>query len=138
MPECSKQWMLDVNDRYQKAVGVVTSLSTAALVLPIVFLRNIIGIDNTQSIADVINGLVYFSWSMLGISIFSGIIYYYCSAKWVKLAWGKKADFFGKKTILCNKIDIQYVEKYLDRSYFFMMFGFYTGLSSILLFIITY
>lgn len=37
MNEFKNQWKIDVNDRYQKAVSVVVSLSTASLVLPIIF-----------------------------------------------------------------------------------------------------
>src|SRR5437762_3864783 len=36
-----ERWKLDVNERYQKAVGTVITLSTAALGSPIVFLKDI-------------------------------------------------------------------------------------------------
>ena len=139
MSECQNQWKIDVNDRYQKAVGVVASLSTASLVLPIIFLRDIAGLQGKQSIVDVISGLVYFSWGSLILSVFAAIIFYYCSAKWVKLAWGQEPDFFGKKKLFGkNIISEQFIEYLLDGSYFVMMMGFLLGLTCILIFIVNY
>ena len=92
MPECPNQWQLDVNDRYARGVGVVLSLSSAALILPIFFLKDIVNITSTQSFANVLSYWTYLGWFMLSVSIVSGIIYYFCSAKWVKLAWDKEAD----------------------------------------------
>jgi hypothetical protein len=89
MTEFKNQWKIDVNDRYQKAVGVIFNLSTASLVLPIIFLKEIVGVKNNQSIFEVISsssGLVFFNWGFLTLSILAAIIYFYCSAKWVKLA----------------------------------------------------
>jgi len=138
MAKCKKQWKIDVNDRYQNAVGVVASLSTASLVLPIIFLRDIAGVKDSQSIIDVISWLVYLSWIFLALSVFAAIIYYFCSAKWVKLAWGKDPDFFGKKILFGMNIDEKFIENLLDGSYLIMMIGFLLGLSFILIFIVNY
>ena len=126
------QWKLDVNDRYQKAVGIITNMSTLSIVIPILFLRNVLGIGQTQSIADVLSLWVYVSWASLGLSIFSAIMYYFFSAKWVKLAWGKPADIFGKS--LTDK----FAERILDGSYLIMMTSFVIGFACILVFIVTF
>src|SRR5712692_3231496 len=94
MNECPEQWKLDVNDRYQAAVGVVTSLSAASLILPIFFLKDMVGMDS-GSIIQSISAWIYGAWLSLSFSVLSGIVYYYSSAKWVKLAWQKNADMFG-------------------------------------------
>lgn len=102
-------------------------------------MRQIAGFSEDQSIIDVISWLVYLSWTFLGLSILAAIIYFYCSAKCVKLAWGQDPDFFGKKELFgINIIREEFVEKILDGSYFFMMVGFIIGLSSIFIFIINY
>ena len=132
MSDCPNKWKLDVNDRYQKAVGVVTSLSTAALALPIFFLKDIVDIKGAHSIAGALSLWTYVGWILLSISVLSGIIYYFCSAKWVKLAWGQKADIFGKE------VSESSVETMLDVSYFFMMTGFIAGVFCTLEFVVNF
>ena len=128
MPECAEQWKLDFNERYQKAVGIVTSLSTGAIVLPILFLRNIAGAPVGTSIASSFNWWVYVGWILLAISVLGAITYCYASAKWVKIAWGRDADMFGKA------VSAQQVERMLDLSYFAMMTGFMLGFAAIVIF----
>lgn len=132
MSECPEQWKIDVNARYQAAVGVVSSLATASLVMPIFFLKDVVSTGAGKSIADSISCLVVIGWLLLGVSIFSAIFYQYSSAKWVKLAWGKKADMFGKT------VNSGQVEKALDVSYFLMMLGFVCGVLCILVFMATF
>jgi len=128
---CPNQWKLDVNDRYQMAVGVITSLSTASFVLPLFFLKQVLNLHD-KSIADALSGWVYVGWAGLAISIASAIVYYFCSAKWVKLAWEKEADIFG------IKVGNALVEKLLDYSYFLMMVGFIGGFACTIIFMVTY
>jgi hypothetical protein len=54
-----EQWKIDVNDRYQKAAGLVISLSTASLMLPIFFLKNILAVGGDKAIIDVVDKYVY-------------------------------------------------------------------------------
>lgn len=126
------QWMLDVNDRYERAVGVVTSLSSASLVLPIFFLKDIAHINSVRSFADSLNCWAYSGWILLSLSILSGIIYYFSSAKWVKLAWGENTDIFG------INVTIPFIENLLDGSYFVMMTGFFLGLGAMIKYTLTF
>jgi hypothetical protein len=64
-----------VNDRYQHAVAIVTSLSTGAIVLPVLFLRDVARATAGRSIADMFNGWVYAAWALLLASILGAIIY---------------------------------------------------------------
>ena len=132
MPECPNKWQLDVNDRYARGVGVVLSLSSAALILPIFFLKDIVNITSTQSFANVLSNWTYLGWFMLSVSIVSGIIYYFCSAKWVKLAWDKEADIFS------IPVGKPRVELYLNISYFLMMSGFIIGLGAMIIYMMTF
>jgi hypothetical protein len=132
MPECPEQWKLDVNERYHKAVGIVTSLSTGSIVLPVLFLRNIAGAPEGTSIAESFNKWIYTGWALLGISVLGAIVYCYASAKWVKLAWAKPADMFGRVVTSTG------VERILDVSYFAMIAGFLTGFGAIVIFMSTH
>jgi hypothetical protein len=124
-----EQWKLEVNDRYQKAVGTVISLSTAAVGAPFVFLKDIHG---NQAIRHVLTCPAYLGWSLLAISIVSAVVYYFFSAKWVKLALVNDADFFW---IPLGK---GFVEVVLDISYFLMMAGFLAGVYFMVQFMLTY
>ena len=132
MSECENQWKIDVNDRYERAVGVVTSLSSASLVLPILFLKDIASINSVTSFATSLNYWTFGGWILLSLSILSGIIYYFSSAKWVKLAWGQSADIFG------IQVRERLIENLLDITYFIMMTGFLTGLAAMIVFMVTF
>ena len=132
MSDCIKQWKLDVNDRYSRGVGVVISLSSASLILPIFFLNNIEAIETGRTLASYLTCWVYFGWGLLGLSILAGIYYYYLSAKWTKLAWDQPTHIW--KTQVSDKC----VENLLDNSYFMMMAGFVLGLIFMIIFMITF
>ncbi len=124
-----ERWKLDVNDRYQRAVGTVITLSTAALGSPIVFLKDI---HANRSILDVLSFSAYMGGILLAMSIVSAVVYYFFSAKWVKLALVNQADFFG------IPIGKESVESVLDVTYFLMMIGFLVGVYFMLQFMATY
>ncbi len=132
MSECPEQWKLDVNDRYQAAVGVVSSLAAASLVLPIFFLKDVVTGDPGKSISDSLSWLVIVGWLLLAVSILSAIVYHYSSAKWVKLAWNREADMFGRP------VSANQVEMALDVGYFLMMLGFLGGILCMLIFMATF
>ena len=132
MSSCPDQFKLDVNDRYQKGVALVTSLSTASLILPILFLKDIVNVTGNQTVADALTSDVYLGWKMLAASIFLGVLYYFFSAKWVKLAWGKSTDIFWVP------VSEGFVEYLLDASYLVMMICFGGGMYYILSFVVEY
>jgi len=132
MSSCPDQFKLDVNDRYQKGVALVTSLSTASLILPILFLKDIVNVTGNQTVADALTSDVYLGWKMLATSIFLGVLYYFFSAKWVKLAWGKSTDIFWVP------VSEGFVEYLLDASYLVMMICFGGGMYYILSFVVEY
>ena len=101
-------WRLDTNNRYKDAIKIVMDLSTASLVIPVFFLRNLLSIPNDQPLIQALNFRVYCSWACLALAIIFGFLFYCASAKWVRLAWEKKAGFFR-----LNATD-KFVEKILD------------------------
>ena len=129
--DCPEQWRIDVNNKYQNAVGVVISLATGAMLLPILFLKEIVK-DEKRSLAHLLNLWAYTGWILLALSILSGILYHYCSAKWVKLSWHHPTDIFGKE------VSQGLVETCLDVTYFVMMAGFVLGLGSMVFFMVRF
>jgi hypothetical protein len=127
-PATDGHWKLDVNDRYQKAVGTVVTLATLALGGPFIFLKNLTG----KSLLSVFTPTAVLGEGLLGLSIVCAVAYYFFSAKWVKLALLGKADFF--------KITMKdwFVEFALDASYFLMMIGFLAGVFFVVEFMTTY
>jgi hypothetical protein len=132
MPECAKQWRIDVNDKYQQAVGVVTSLATGSMILPVLFLKDVAGATAHGSIAALLNGWAYAGWGCLAAAALGAIGYYYCSAKWVKLSWGQPTDMFG------HPVEDPFVERCLDVTYFLMMSGFVSGLTLMVVFMVRF
>ncbi|MEQ1845957.1 MAG: hypothetical protein ABL983_10345 [Nitrospira sp.] len=130
--DCPEKWKLDVNDRYQKAVGIVISLSTGSLAIPILFLKDLVVPSREKTIVALLDGFVYWGWALLSTSILSGILYCFFSAKWAKRAWKKDADILGLP------VGDARIERLLDRTYFLMMFGFVVGLACMVKFVATY
>ena len=77
MTKCSNQWKLDVNDRYGRAVGIVISLASASLFMPIIFLKDIALVTTTQSFSASLTYWAYSGWMFLSLSVISGILYYF-------------------------------------------------------------
>ena len=128
----NKPWRLDTNARYRDAVKVVMDLSTASLVIPIFFLRDILRIPKEQPLSDVLTYKIYLSWASFGLAIFSGLIFYYFSAKWVRLAWGKQSQFLGKR------LSENCVERTLEIALWTAFIAFVAGLALTMWFVVSY
>jgi len=92
-------WKKDTNDRYVEVVKTVMGLSTATLFLPILLTREFLGVESNVALFAVFTASIYFALFFLAMSILSGVFFQYLSAKWLRIAWGKKAGiFFSKDT----------------------------------------
>ncbi len=97
------RWKIDVNDRYQKVLGTVITLATTAPVLPMLFLREFLAVPKDKGLLGFLDYRVYASWVLLSISVVAGIVFYYLSAKWIKLAWGEPVSISsGRLEFLLN------------------------------------
>lgn len=81
-------WKEKSNAQYQKVIGTIVSLATAALVLPVLFLKDFIRIPAEDRLIEHLSGTVYAAWAFLAISILLGTGFYYFSGKWLKNAYG--------------------------------------------------
>ncbi len=120
------QWKIEINDRYQKVISTIIGLATASLVLPVLFLRNILSIPQEEPLLNYLDGIIVCSWFLLFLSIFSGTVFYYVSAKWIKHAWGQKTWLSATK-----------IEKILDVTFWVAIVFFLIGLVLFLCFAVT-
>ena len=100
----TKPWLSESNDRFREIIRTLISLSTGALFLPMFFIVNFRPAREFDSLIDVLSWEVYLSWLLLAISILSGLFFFYTSAAWAWVSWGKKPFFFGKMVKDTEKI----------------------------------
>lgn len=82
---------LEVNKEYQEEIKIVINLVTASLVLPIVFLTNILGVK-PGDIRGRLYPMAYVSWGLLGLSLLACVGFYYFSTKFTKAVYGMYGD----------------------------------------------
>ena len=123
MSEAQDQWKIEVNDRLCAVVDAILGLSTAALVLPAVFLRSFLAVPESKSLAPLLRPSAYVAIVTFAVAIFLGLVFRYTAAKWVKQAWGQKTRL-GSSTI----------EVILDWSFWLMVVAFFVGLGAFLCF----
>ncbi len=90
---------LEVNKQYQETIKIVINLVTASLVLPIVFLKNILGVKEADIKAQL-DPMAYVSWVLLGISLLACVGFYVFSTKFTKAVFGmytEKEKKLGKQ-----------------------------------------
>jgi tellurite resistance protein TehA-like permease len=86
MPTLKEEGKIEVNKQYQEAIKIAINLITASLVLPIVFLKNILGVSESQ-IKGNLSPLAYVCWFLLGASLLACIMFYYYSTKYTKAVY---------------------------------------------------
>ncbi len=121
-----KEWKEKANEQYQKVVTSIMALATASLALPILYLKEFVGIT-TRPLLKHVSASVFLGWLSLLIAILSGTIFYYVSAKWLKHAYGGTV-----------KVKESTIEACLDWSFWLMVAFFLLGISSLLWFFVTY
>lgn len=99
MPTLEQEGKLEVNKQYQETIKIVINLVTASLVLPIVFLRNVLGVKEDE-IKKYLDPMVFVAWALLGISLLACIGFYIFSTKFTKAVYGmytEEEEKLGKK-----------------------------------------
>jgi hypothetical protein len=79
--EKEKGWRLAANTQYQEAMKIVVNLATASLVLPTVLIKNF-------QPEGRLNNWAYRSWMLFFLSILFCMLFFYASAKYVKVVSG--------------------------------------------------
>jgi len=63
------------------------SLATGALALPILFIRQFLGVPEGKPIRAFLTSSAWLGWFCLGLTILLGLAYSWVSIKWVKSAF---------------------------------------------------
>jgi hypothetical protein len=87
MPTPEQEGKLEVNKQYQETIKILINLVTASLVLPIVFLKNILGVTEKE-IKVHLEPMTYASWALLGMSLLACVGFYVFSTKFTKAVYG--------------------------------------------------
>jgi hypothetical protein len=113
------------SDEYKQIVSMFsdnaktyTQVSTAALLLPITFIRQVIGVTQEQPIKAYLDWVLISSWLLFLIAIASGLLYQYIAVKLIEGHFAHSKQFYG---ILRGLI------KRPDKVYATMMLAFYLG-----------
>ncbi len=125
--EPKEKWRIETNDRYQRVIGIIISLASGVLFLPLLLLKDILPIPKTGAAFDHLTLSVIMGWSLLGLSILSGVIFNYLSVKWVKQAWGQEIWFTSSR-----------LEKLLDWTFWITAACYILGLIMIIYFASTF
>jgi len=125
-------WRLDTNERYRELIRLLISLSTASLLLPVFFARQFLAIPDAVPLCDVFCRSVFLSWGFLALSVISGIIFHFLSAKWARLAWGKPVSLFGRK------VNESIIEKGLEITFWVTALAFCIGVALIVWFMVNF
>ena len=79
-----KEMVFKLNEKYQRAMSTIIQLSTGALIVPIVFIRNMFSITEEKPIREFVNWFLLASWVAFVMSIIFGCLYLAISPKYVQ------------------------------------------------------
>ena len=122
-----REWKSKANAEYQKVISSIFSLSTAALVIPTLFLKDFLGLAPGASLRVALSWPVYLAWVFFFSAIFCCVFYYYASAKWLKKAYGGHVKWLEES-----------IEKCLDRTFWTAVLFFISGLVGLVIFMATF
>jgi hypothetical protein len=131
--EIKEPWKLDTNSKYSEVVKTIMGLSTASLLLPVFMARDFLGIESKTPLIEVLGCSVYLAWFFLSASILASIFFLYLSAKWVRIAWGRKAGIFWLKNT--SESTVEFV---MEISFWSSVLLFGAGLISTIYFFVKY
>ena len=113
-------------------VRTLMGLATASLLLPVFFAREFLGLKSTTPLKVVFGTEVYWSWALLVLAIFAGVLFHFLSAKWARLAWGQSAGIFG------IAVSESCIEGSMEFCFWTTVLAFLIGLVLVLVFFVSY
>lgn len=133
MNKPNEPWKLDTNNKYTEVIKSLFALATASLLLPVFLARNFLAIESKVPLIDVFSCSIYLAWIAFAISIVSCIFFQYLSAKWIRIAWGKKAGIF-----CCSNNEESTIELLMEISFAVSSVMFCLGIGFTMYFFSTY
>jgi predicted permease len=95
LPLPKDAWEFTVNSTYQDVMKTFMSLVTASLVLPLFLIRNFVRVPEGRPIADHLRPSAYWSWALLFLSLVCCMVFFWVSAKYVKVLSGGTETWQG-------------------------------------------
>jgi hypothetical protein len=86
--DIDKETIIQVNERYQKTITSIISLSTGFLAFTFIFLQDVLQIEDKTKLFQNMKATLAFSWLLLGCTIGFCLLYFYCSARFIKTVAG--------------------------------------------------
>lgn len=138
MSMCSEEnmkepWKKDTNDRYTEFMKSVVNLALASLLLPVFFSRTFFNVPTDVPLVDIFDCSIYLAWIFSSLSILSGLFFQYCSAKWLRKAWGKEAGLF-----FCKNNKEKTLENIMDLCHWICVLSFMLGVGLTIFFFATF
>jgi hypothetical protein len=99
LPRPEDEWKLKTNAVYQEVMKSLMSLVTASLILPVLFIRDFLGVPSEHAIREKLSLSAYMSWASLFASLVCGMLFYYFSAKFLKVVCGGHEKPWWKKSL---------------------------------------
>ncbi len=121
----SEKWEVATNDHYLRIVSAVVSLATGALALPILFIREFLGVPAGKPIKPFLTCSVWLAWTCLTFAILLGLGYSWFSIKWVKAA-------FDQPTFISRR----WLEFWADAFFVLMGAAFVAGIAAMFRFLV--
>lgn len=121
------EWKSKANAEYQKVIASLLSLSTATLVVPPLFLKDLMGVKPGISLFESVSCSVAIAWGCLFVCITCCLIFYYASAKWLKQAYGGEVNWTEES-----------IERSLDFTFWIAVISYLIGIFIITFFIVNY
>ncbi len=126
-------WRIDTNSRYRDVVKMFINFSIATISIPILLFKNILNLDPNVALINLFDFRIFIAWGFLFLAICAGVIFYYTSAQWIRLAWELPSRFMFWK----NMNDRQ-IENILDWTFWLSILFFFLGFVLIVWFIVTF
>jgi hypothetical protein len=94
-------WEFAVNSTYQDVMKTLMSLVTASLVLPTFLVRNFVRAPEGEPISNVLDRSAYWSWALMFLSLVCCMVFFWVSAKYVKVLSGGPENWWGCDSSSC-------------------------------------
>jgi|GEM_PF-2222896 len=71
----SKDAYVSLMERWSQTAKDCTQIATAGLILPVFFIRDVLGVPAGKPLGPALHWPFYLSWSLLGLAVLIGLLY---------------------------------------------------------------
>ena len=114
----TKEEYKQIINMFSEKAKTYTQVSIAGLILPINFIRQVLGVTQEKAIKEYLTWPLVLSWLLFLIAIATGLLYQYIAVKLIEARFENWADFYGGLKWFIDRP---------DKIYAAMMIAFYVG-----------